>query len=377
MLVDGSSTAQYPRLAAEYVAAAANDGDADIDRLTELARSCDGVTTLSEYSLLTAARVAVRLGLPGAGTRAASIARSKLAQRRAAVEAGLPAPHAVEVREPADIDGFFVAESGPAVLKPVDASASAGVFRVAGAEEARRRWPEVRAFSPSGGSVLETLLEGDEVSAEGCVRDGALGALTVTEKRTGGPTGYVELGHRVAAPSQAEAQRLLRGPLERIVSAWGVESAVVHAEFRIGVDGPVLVEATTRPAGGLIPELVAAASGRDLYLEQADLALGREPSAPDMAVAPFAGVRFLAATGVVRRAVAPVEVLRDGTSVRLAEQLVQPGRRLGEPVANWMRAGYVLGWGDDVAELDRDLEAAAARLAALMGVEDVGGARTA
>ncbi|WP_245191836.1 ATP-binding protein [Amycolatopsis azurea] len=54
----------------------ARDGSADVDQIVELVRGCDGVTTLSDASQATAAKVAGQLGLPGVGSERAEVARS-------------------------------------------------------------------------------------------------------------------------------------------------------------------------------------------------------------------------------------------------------------------------------------------------------------
>ena len=356
VLVDGVSSARYEHLADEFFPLEVRDGEqVDLARLVGLARRCDGVTTLADESLATAARVAEEAGLPGAGVHAARLSRSKDAQRRNARKHGIPSPRAVAVRESDDIAAFFAATPGPAVIKPADAAASTSVHLVADEEEALRRWPQVRVFSKSATGVVEEFVPGPEISVEATVRAGAVVAASVTRKETGGPTGFIEVQHTVRRDEPAEVVDRARDAVERLAVAWRVESAVMHVEYKVRADDLVLVEGAVRPGGDLIPDVLALARGRDLYAEQAALALDEELPACADGRAAFAAVRFLVALGTVRRFVRPASVLADLPLVRVANQLVQPGRTLREVVGNWSRDGNALGHGDNFDELRRSL----------------------
>jgi hypothetical protein len=251
-------------------------------------------------------------------------------------------------------------------LKPADAAASTAVYRVVDVGDATARWPEVRSLSPSGTGIIEDYVEGPEVSVEAVVVEGNLLRASVTTKETGGPTGFLELAHTVVSDDDLLPDAT--AAVEQVVRAWSIGSAVLHAEFKLSPEGLELIEAAARPAGDLIPELVEVALGRDLYLSQAALALGDDPPPDRPRVASCAGIRFALASGVVRRQVAPAEVVPGLDRIRLAEQLFQPGRRLPPLIANWTRSAYVLGWSDELEPLRAELEEATERIAALMGV---------
>jgi len=369
LLADGVSAARYDHLADECFPLEVRDGEqVDLDRLVALARRSDGVTTLADASLATAARVAAEAGVPGPGLHAAEVSRSKEAQRRLALEHGIPSPRAAAVRTRDDIEAFFDGAPGPAVLKPTDAAGSTAVHLVVDEHEAQRLWPEVRTFSRSATGIVEDFVPGPEISVEATVRDGAVVAASVTRKETGGPTGFIEVQHTVRRNELPELVGLAERAIERLAAAWRVETAVMHVEYKVRPAELVLIEGAVRPGGDLIPDVLALARGRDLYGEQAALALGEELAARADGRAAFAAVRFLVATGTVRRFVPPASVLADLPLVDVANQLVQPGRRLREVLGNWNRAAYALGHGADLDDLQRSLVEALSRLERALGV---------
>ncbi|MFG1962277.1 acetyl-CoA carboxylase biotin carboxylase subunit family protein [Nonomuraea sp. NPDC049028] len=369
-LADGVSGGGFEHAVDRFHPVEVRDEKADVESLVRMAASHDGVTTLAEGSLITAATVARELGLPGPGVGAARIARSKIRQRWAGQRHGLTGPRHSAVTGPDDLVRFFAAGVQAAVLKPPDASASAAVFAVHSVEEALDRWPRVRAISPSRTGIVEEYLPGAEASVEAVVRGGELVFSSLTRKQTGGPTGFLEVAHTTDQAERPDAA--VSALVHDLIAAWQVESAILHVEVKLDGGRPVLLEGTIRPAGDYITELVSAVHGRDLYLDQAHLALGRPLAADRPPRARRAEVRFLLASGIVRRNVAPVEVLAGLPDVKIVRQLAAAGCRLPPLTANWARAGYALGWStDDGESLTGQLRTAVTDLGKLMGTPEL------
>lgn len=373
-LLDAAS-ARYAPLVDHYAPLEVRDGRGDSAVVVNQAGNHDAVLTLSDQSQVVAATVAERLGLAGPGLPAATLARSKAAQRALAHRTGLEAPRFRHVVEPSNLDAFFAEVNGPAILKPSGGTASTAVCRVDSPAEARAAWPRVAAFSGDGTGIIEELLDGAEISVEAVVRHGEVVWASVTEKETGGASGFLEVGHVVDRLAEVTARTsAARAAVQEIASAWQVDSAVMHLEFKIRSTGRLtLIEAAVRPAGGLICEIVGAVTGVDLYQVHADLALGAAPAtaAPVRPTAACAGVRFLIGSGVVRRTVEVAEVTWDLPLIWRVEQLVQPGRRVLSPVGGWGRSGYALGWGNDRAGLTMQLVQAVERMRETMGLAEI------
>nr|WP_042178165.1 ATP-grasp domain-containing protein [Kibdelosporangium sp. MJ126-NF4]CEL13019.1 Putative ligase/carboxylase protein [Kibdelosporangium sp. MJ126-NF4]CTQ98705.1 Putative ligase/carboxylase protein [Kibdelosporangium sp. MJ126-NF4] len=368
VLVDGYTTGRYEHMVHEFVPWDPRDGSADITRIAELARACDGVTTLADNSQVTAAAVAEEVGLPGIGRAAANVARSKLEQRRLCADAGMDVPRWQHIRERADLDRFFDGESRPVVLKPVDCAGSAGVLRVDDVGEARQQWPVVRMLSPSRTVLAEDFVGGREVCVEAVVTGGKPVFVSVCQADYADSEGFLAVSAAYAAiqPDQATAWPAMA----KVVTALGLGEGVMQAEFKITGDRWTLLEATFRPGGALVPDLTARVTGVNLYEVQADIAFGlevltRRPAAP---VTPFAQVRFLVGGGQVRKFVPPATVLADLPDVKVANQLAAPGQHVRLPLSEDGRAGYAAGWGEDAEVLDAQLRTAIDRLGTAMGL---------
>jgi biotin carboxylase len=369
VLVDGYSSARYEHLANEFWPLDARDGSADLARITELARGCQGITTLADNSQSTVATVAENLGLPGVGSAAAAVARSKLRQREVCERAGMPVPRWRQVRGPDDLREFFADGARPAVLKPVDAAGGAGVLRVGDLDGALGQWRVVRSLSPSRTVVVEDYLEGREVCVDAVVSGGEPVFVSLCEADVVGPEGFIAVSARYATrqPDHAGAT----GAVRRLATVLGVSEAMVHAEFRIDGDRWTLLETALRPGGALVPELTVLVTGVHLYEAQARIALGEPaplPPAPPTPPAPYAQVRFLLGEGQVRAFVPPARILADLPDVRVVHQMAGPGARVRLPVSDEGRAGYAAGWGTDPGALDAQLREAITRLGQAMGL---------
>jgi len=369
VLADGSSQARYEHAVSEFHAVDVRDESSDVEALVRLGARADAVVTLADGSQITAATVAHELGLPGPGVSAARAARSKTRQRAAAAAAGLIVPAWREVHGPDDIRAFYEGCRRPAVLKPVDAAASTAVYRVDDEASALSRWSEVRRFSPTATGIVEEYVPGPEISVEAVFARTRLVFSSVTRKLSGGPSGFLELGH-VVRPSAAEPDAgRAAAEVDRVAQAWGLGSGVMHAEFKTGADRWTLVEAAVRPGGDLIPELVRRTHGVDLYALQCAVAGDAQgTSVARDREGVTSAVRFALGTGTVRRFVRPAEVLADLSDVQVANQLVDAGRRVARIHGNWGRVAYALGASPDADRLDAQLTTALDRLVAALGL---------
>ncbi|WP_167336164.1 ATP-grasp domain-containing protein [Amycolatopsis alba] len=370
LLLDGHSPARYDLLADVFHPVDTRDGSADVDRIAELVRGCDGVTTLSDASQATAARIAGRLGLPGVGPERAEVARSKWRQRELLSKAGITVPCWRRVTGPDDIGEFYAETTGRAVLKPVDSAGSAGVLAVGGEAEARRQWPVVRSLSPSRTAVIEEFLPGREVCVDAVIVSGRPVFVSVVDCEYGGGQGFIATSAKYASRSPDHDAAEAR--LAAIAAALKLADGLVHAEFKIDGDRWTPLEFALRPGGALVPELTRRVGGLDLYRAQALIALGSAAELPGAAetpaCAPYAQVRFLVGTGLVRRFVPPATVVSGLPDVRLVSQFVGPGARVRTPVSEEGRAGCVAGWGDEPRALDEQLRVAVERLGVAMGL---------
>lgn len=231
----------------------------------------DGVLGFAEPQVVPAALAQERLGLPGPSLHAAVISRNKALQRTGFGAYGVPqpefflAPGIGEARE-------WMLERLPVVVKPLSQSGSEGVELVTRAEDV----PELIARRAAEGTVLvETAVLGPEFSWEALVRDGEVLFENYTAKETTPPPYFVELchriGHRFDDPVTAgQVQAMTRA----VLGAVGMRTGLVHLEFRVGPQGPVLMEIAVRTPGDYLADAVGLTYGFDLYEAVVRLALG-------------------------------------------------------------------------------------------------------
>lgn len=266
------------------------DSDAALETAVELAAHyrVGGVVTWTDRDVLTVARAAERLGLPGPKPGAASIARNKQLMREALSHCPETIPAFAPVTTMDEIAAASARIGFPAVLKPTVAAGSKGIYEVRSFEEldiAARHLldytrPEVDPIFSFGPQrlILERFMEGTEHSVEGFVFDGRIVVAGITDKTTS-PKHHLELRHvfptRLPEPSQESVLALTRNALE----AFGMDNCTFHLECMVSTDGSTrLVETAARVGGDHITShLVPLSSGVSFYENVLLVATGRAP----------------------------------------------------------------------------------------------------
>nr|WP_238352775.1 ATP-grasp domain-containing protein [Kribbella solani] len=256
-----------------------------------------GTCTYDEPSVIIAALVADRLGVPGLTAAGAEGCRNKALTRQALTAAGLPQPR-FAVAATAEAAATAAAGIGyPVVVKPRGMAASIGVAMVAGADglaDAYARADESSRSGPAayqGGALIEEFADGPEISVDGAVVDGEYTPFCVAHKELGPPPYFEETGHVVDGNDPLLTDPALRELLRRTHAALGVRFGVTHTELRLGSRGPVVIEVNGRLGGDLIPYLGKLATGIEPGEILVGVAQGKQPGlAPDRREC--VGIRF-------------------------------------------------------------------------------------
>ncbi|GAA4685020.1 hypothetical protein GCM10023347_45270 [Streptomyces chumphonensis] len=309
-------------------------------------------TSLTEPGLENAARVNDLFDLGGTGHEVARRFRDKRVMRAhlAAVDPGAVA--AEPLRSRAELDAFGVRHGYPFIVKPTDATASIGVQRVDGPQDADRVWARVRALSGTRTDrvtslfllrdfLMEEYLDGPEFSVESFSFAGRHVVVAITEKFTH-PAHFAELGHALPARVAPATEERVRAEVGRFLDLMGFRDGVCHTEIRIGERGVRVIESHNRVAGDAIPELVRAAYGVDL----GTLALGWPfrlvAELPDRPVA-HAGAAVRAVVGEPGEveSVGGVEEALHRDDVLDVRLTARPGQAVRDVADNWDRLGLV------------------------------------
>jgi len=209
-------------------------------------------------------------------------------------KASLPTPWFFNIRKHERVDPCNVA-SWPAVVKPVDSSASRGVSRVDNETELLSAIELARLSSRSEAVIVEEYISGPEFSVEVLCHDGQVDIIAITGKSTAGEDGrfFVETRHVIPADITPEEDIAIRTLTKMAVSACGLNHAAAHVEVKFSPGGPVLIEMAARLGGDHITsDLVPLATGVDMVEAILNMALGL-PVHPTRRLQRFSGIQFV------------------------------------------------------------------------------------
>ncbi|MGG7609180.1 pyridoxal-phosphate dependent enzyme [Streptomyces sp. ZG43] len=330
-------------------------------------RTIAGATTTSDFYLAQAAALARSFQRPGHAADTAALCRDKALSRAALDDAGVPQP-AYVVAEAADAVADAVARVGlPCVVKPADGSGSQDVRWCSDEESALAHaarilaaTENVRGQKRAGKVLIEEFAQGPEYSVEMFCAGGEARSVGVTQRTTTALPYFVETGHQFPAELPPVAEAELAECARQALKAIGFALGPAHVEVRLTPDGPAVIEVNGRLAGGMIPELVRAATGVDLLDQQLRAATGR-PLALNTDGARHAGIRFLTATRSGR--LTGVTGTAEAARVPGVESVVvtgAPGRGVRPPQDAYDRLGHVLAVGATPQEVGTALDRATA-----------------
>jgi biotin carboxylase len=254
----------------------------------------DGVITFVEHSVPSAAAAAAALGLPYLSEHTAMLARNKYEMRRAFQAYDIPCPKFELARTLAEALKIGQDFGYPLVLKPLIGGGSMFIRRVDSAADLTEYFDVFRKgawegfdYDPlyeasfkdyQGAMLLESYVDGGEVSIESIVSAGKTYTLAIHDKPMPmtGPFFeelYFSTPSRLAIPRVDELHDLT----DRANQALGIHIGATHTEFRITAGDPIILETGARIGGGPVYRSVLSATGVDMVRAIMDLSLGIEP----------------------------------------------------------------------------------------------------
>jgi hypothetical protein len=123
----------------------------------------------------------------------------------------------------------------------------------------------VRGEGEGSRILVEGFVSGAEVALEGLLRGGRLETLALFDKPDplDGPF-FEETLYVTPSRHPAAVQDAVRDLVARAASAIGLREGPVHAEARLGPDGPVVLEVAARTIGGLCARSLRFGAGASL-----------------------------------------------------------------------------------------------------------------
>lgn len=309
--------------------------------------------SLTEPGLDAAGRINDMFGLDGTGYEVTRRFRDKWSMRRHLAEVdSAAAVAAAPLRTRADLDAFGARHGFPFIVKPTDATASIGVFRVDGPADLAAVWDRVERLRGTRTDRISTLfvlqeflleeyVDGPEYSVESFSFAGRHVVVTITEKFTD-PTHFAELGHAVPARVDESTWEQVCGWVRRFLDLMGFTDGVCHTEVRISTHGPRVIESHNRFGGDAIPDLVKGAYGIDLTTLAVCWPFRLVDELPDRPVA-HAGActRFLVGEPGQVVSVEGVDAARQRDGVLAVRITAKRGDTVHALRDNWDRLGLV------------------------------------
>lgn len=224
---------------------------------------------------VTVAEAARAGGVPGVDPQAARICNDKAAFRRRCAEAGLPVPRFAEVGDVAAARAALEHVGLPAIVKPLDSSASRGTRKIAHANELADALTDAVRFSSTGTVLVEECLEGPEQSVETIVAGGVHWRCNIVDRPFAFDPYPIEVGHDNPTALPAADQDALYELVEASARAVGIDMGAAKADTIWTARGPVILEMTARLSGGFHCQATSPlAHGTNDIKAAMDLALG-------------------------------------------------------------------------------------------------------
>lgn len=304
----------------------------------------------NDFCLAITGSVADDFGYPTQPPQALRRARNKDLAREAYRAAGLRCPKFKLVRSLQEAVAAARDIGYPLIVKPADAIASQHVSFIAQEVEFEAAFAGLAQFKesflgfrPRQEYLLEEYLPGPEFSVEVLMSEGQVLFAEVTEKHTGDPLHFVELGHVLPTSIHRDRCAEIVDTATRGILALGLSGGCYHVEVKLTPAGPVIIETNGRPGGDQIATvLLKEAFGVDVFDALLDFYLGRKMQVAKQFEKACAIGFFTAARPGTLHGVEHWEEVAGDPRVLSAEIYVKPGDAIGPPRDSVSRLGHVI-----------------------------------
>ncbi|PID90762.1 MAG: carbamoyl-phosphate-synthetase [Bacteroidetes bacterium] len=321
------------------------DSTTDREAVLRLAErlGVDGIMTFSsDPAAPVAAWVAERLGLPGGGAEAVRIMSEKDAFRDFLRKHGFRVPRFSSYTSLDGLRGDLESLSFPLMVKPVDASGSKGVERVADADALLQCFEGALAYSRSGRVIVEECIDSDypQLHGDGFVLGGELVFLQLGDHHFNPEVNnLVPISSTFPSGQPEEQVKRVEEEIRRFIRLVGYRQGAINVEARVSAGGEVyIIDIGARNGGNFTPQTIEYSTGFDFVDVGLSVALGEPLQIPS-------AVRRACYSHLVVHAAA--DGVLDGLefSEMLREQIVEwhPCVEVGASVFAFRRANAAIG----------------------------------
>ena len=237
----------------------------------------DGVVTNSEPAFISMSEMADKLGLNCMSVENTKLFKNKFLMREFCHQHGLLSPqyrYCATMEEALD---FFHGLRKKCIIKPLDNSASRGVFSVNNGNEIKAHFEECIGASSAANPaiIIEEYVMGTEFTIDGLMTPKGHRCLAISEKK------HYEYNENVAYQLLFDNKNErfdyaeLRKVNDKLVELTGIPFGLTHAEYKFCNGEFYLIEIQARGGGYFIAtDIVPFISGIDSYTEQIKWAVG-------------------------------------------------------------------------------------------------------
>lgn len=229
----------------------------------------------SDPAAITAAYVAVCLGLIGGGYPAVSILSNKNLFRSFLKENHFLYPSFFTSSAVEDLLAIY--DGSPMVLKPVDSSGSKGVFKISNKNDLISKFDIAKNISSMGEVIMEKFIthKGPQIHGEGFVLDGKLIFILLGDQVFSHINPLAPYSTTIFAEFHQQIMTDVVKIVEKIIQKVGFITGGINIEAIRDINDDIyILEIGARSGGNYMPQLIFQASGFDLVKANIDALLG-------------------------------------------------------------------------------------------------------
>ena len=250
-------------------------------------KKIDAIVALDDFDVEKATFLRENLRIPGMGQTTGRYFRDKLAMRMKAKDAGIPIPAFSALFNDEEINLFADTVAAPWVLKPRSEASANGIMKVHSKDEL---WQKINELGDANRMkyLVEQFKPGSVFHCDGINFKGKTLA-SITSQYLATPMEISQGGgifRSANIPYNSKDDKDIRKVNDQVLKGFGMMHGANHTEFiKCNDDGKIyFLETSSRVGGAHLAEMVAAASGINLWAEWAKiedaLVKGKEYKAP-------------------------------------------------------------------------------------------------
>lgn len=234
-------------------------------------QTIDAIVALDDFDVEKATYLRENLRIDGMGQTTGRYFRDKLAMRMRAKSCGISNPNFCSMFNDPDINTFADTIAPPWVLKPRSEASAAGIIKVHTKEDL---WIHINGMGNTRFKYLvEQFRPGAVYHCDSLILDGKI-LFSITSKYLTTPMEISQGGgifRSATIAYDSDDDKAIKKVNEQVIKGFGLKHGAAHSEYiKSAEDGKIyFLETSSRVGGAHLAEMVAAASGINLWAEWA------------------------------------------------------------------------------------------------------------